>query len=146
MGDDTVKIEMSFNAPLEKLWDIWTEPQLILKWFGSDPDGKGINATMNVQPGGSYEISFQDSNGTEHTCTGKYLVVEKPNHLSFTWEWKNEPGVISTVTVSLSSMNNSTFMIFDHKDLGTASAHNYLKGWKETFGKLEKLITDIDQA
>ena len=141
MNGDTVKIEKSFNAPLEKLWALWTEPELILQWFGSDPNGKGIKATMDVAPGGSYEITFQDSNGTEHTCVGKYLIVEKLNHLSFTWEWKTETGVVSTVTVSLSSMNNSTFMIFEHKDLGTSSAHNYLAGWDATFSKLEKLLS-----
>jgi len=42
---------------------------------------------------------------------------------------------------NLSSMNNSSFMIFEHKDLGTASAHNYLIGWKATFSKLEKLLS-----
>ena len=141
MSDDAVKIEMSFNAPLEKLWSLWTEPELVLQWFGSDPNGKGIKATMDIQPGGSYEITFKDSSGTGHTCMGKYIIVEKPNHLSFTWEWKSEPGVISTVTVSLSSMNNSGFMIFEHKDLGSASAHNYLVGWKATFSKLEKLLS-----
>jgi len=137
---DLVKIETSLNAPIEKLWAAWTDPQFILQWFGSDPNGKGLKATMNVYEGGTYEITFEDSNGTEHTCTGKYLVVKKPNHLSFTWEWISEPGVVSTVTVAFSSMNNSTFMICEHKDLGTNSAHNYLIGWKATFNKLEKLL------
>jgi len=31
-------------------------------------------------------------------------------------------------------------MIFEHKNLGTASAHNYLTGWKETFIKLERVL------
>jgi hypothetical protein len=32
-------------------------------------------------------------------------------------------------------------MIFEHKNLGTASAHNYLAGWKATFSKLERVLT-----
>jgi|SRR5436190_1127621 len=140
MNDDIVRIEISFDATRKKVWKAWTDPQFILKWFGSDPNGKGLRAKMNVEQGGSYEITFKDGDGTRHICMGKYLIVEKFRRLSFTWEWKNEPGVESLVYILLDSINNNTVMIFEHKDLGTNSAHNYLDGWKETFLKLERAL------
>jgi uncharacterized protein YndB with AHSA1/START domain len=143
MSDDGIRIEKSFNATVEKVWAAWTEPQLLLKWFGSDPDGKGIKATMNVQAGGSYKITFQDSNGTQHTCLGKYLIVEKFKQLSFTWEWKNEPGVESLVIMTLIPENSNALMTFEHRNVGTASAHNYLTGWKATFLKLERIVGEM---
>ena len=73
--------------------------------------------------------------------SSKYLIVEKFRQLSFTWEWKNEPGVESLVNILLDLTNDGTTMIFEHKNLGTASAHNYLAGWKETFLKLERVLT-----
>ena len=115
----------------------------MLKWFGSDPNGKGITATIHPQVGGTYEISFEDSNGTQHTCMGKYLVVAKNKMLSFTWEWKNEPGVESLVTIAFKPERSHTTMIFEHKNVGTASAHNYMAGWKATFLKLERTLSDI---
>ncbi len=141
MNNDEVRIEMSLNATREKVWEAWTEPGFILQWFGSDQNGKGLRAKMNVERGGSYEITFKDGDGTEHTCMGKYLIIEKFRHLSFTWEWKNEPGVESLVNILLDSINYSTAMIFEHKNLGVTSAHNYLAGWKGTFLKLERVLT-----
>ena len=44
MNDDVVRIEISFNATREKVWEAWTEPKFILQWFGSDPNGKGLRA------------------------------------------------------------------------------------------------------
>jgi len=143
MNDDTISIETDFNAPLEKVWAAWTEPHLLLKWFGSDPNGKGLRATMSVQVGGTYEITFQDSNGTQHTCMGKYLIVEKNKILSFTWEWKNEPGLESLVTITFNPKQRKTSMIFEHRNVGFASAHNYLAGWEATFSKLERMLSDI---
>jgi uncharacterized protein YndB with AHSA1/START domain len=140
MHDDSVRIETNFNTRKEKIWEVWTEPEFILQWFGSDPKGKGLKAKMNVEQGGSYEITFKDGDGTEHTCMGKYLIVEKFRQLSFTWEWKNEPGVESLVNILFDSINNSTAMIFEHKNLGTASAHDYLTGWKGTFLKLAGVL------
>lgn len=143
MNDDTIRIATSFNVAAEKVWEAWTDPLILLKWFGSDPNGKGIKATMNVHVGGSYEITFQDSNGTQHTCMGKYLIVEKCKVLSFTWEWKNEPGVESLVTIRFNPQECNTSMIFEHKNVGAASAHNYFDGWKATFLKLERTLTDM---
>ena len=141
MNDDFVRIETSFNALRGKVLEAWTDPEFILKWFGSDPNGKGLRAKMNVEQGRSYEITFKDGDGTEHTCMGKYLIIEKLRQLSFTWEWENEPGVESLVNILLDSTNDGTAMIFENKNLGTASAHNYLTGWKETFLKLERVLT-----
>ena len=141
MEGDSVRIETYFNTTKEKVWEAWTQPEFVLTWFGSDPNGKGLRAKMNVEQGGSFEITFKDGDGTEHTCMGKYLIVEKFKQLSFTWEWKNEPGVESIVNISLDSINHGTAMTFEHKNLGTASAHNYLEGWKETFLKLERVLS-----
>src|SRR5205085_10878067 len=97
---DSVSLEIMIHTPVEKTWEAWTDPALILKWFGSDPNGEGIKAELDVRPGGEFEISFRDSNGTEHTCSGVYVIVEKPEKLSFTWRWKSEPGVESLVNIS----------------------------------------------
>ena len=85
MDDDAVRIETYFNTSREKVWEAWTEPEFILQWFGSDPSGKGLKAKMNVEQSGSYEIAFKDGDGTEHTCMGKYLIIEKFRQLSFYW-------------------------------------------------------------
>ena len=95
---------------------------------------------MDVQPGGSFEITFKDSNGTEHTCSGIYKDVQPYQKLSFSWMWKSEPGVRSFVTVLFAPNGNNTLMKFEHAGVGYASAHNYAKGWEDTFLKLEKIF------
>jgi len=111
---DAITIEERFNASVENVWRAWTDPNIILKWFGSDPKGKGLNAMLDVQKGGAFEITFQDSDKTEHTCSGVYGEVQKHSRLSFSWQWKSEPGVISIVTVALHEKSNSTHMLFTH--------------------------------
>jgi uncharacterized protein YndB with AHSA1/START domain len=139
-GDDTINIERIIHAPLKDVWKAWTEPSIILNWFGSDPDGKGLNAELEVVPGGRFEITFTNADGTEHTCFGVYIEVQICSRLSFTWTWKNEPGVESVVTVLLTAFNDLTRMQFEHAHVGTKSAHNYLEGWQTTFEKLERTL------
>jgi len=139
---DALAIDETFNAPVEDVWRAWTDPKIILKWFGSDPNGKGLSATLDVQKGGAFEITFQDGDKTEHTCSGVYSEVQKYARLSFSWQWKSEPGVISFVTVALYEKNNSTQMRFKHSNLGFESRHNYEQGWRSTFEKLKKILAD----
>lgn len=138
---DTINIEHTCNATIKQVWNAWTQPALILQWFGSDPNGKGICASLDVEPGGPFEITFQNSDGEEFTCSGIYKQVEPFSKLTFTWSWKNEPGVESFVTVLLSSVQQQkTLMKFEHAHVGFASAHNYLKGWNDAFLKLDRVL------
>jgi uncharacterized protein YndB with AHSA1/START domain len=139
-GSDEILIERVINAPPEAVWKAWTDPTLVLKWFGSDPNGRGLKANVDVQPGGSFEITFRDADETEHTCNGVYADVQPFSKLAFSWMWKSEPGVESFVTVILRPENNSTRMLFSHAHLGTASKHDYLNGWQATFLKLERML------
>jgi uncharacterized protein YndB with AHSA1/START domain len=136
-------IETIINAPVEKVWQAWTVPDIILQWFGSDPNGRGISAALDVKPGGSFEISFSDSDGTAHTCNGGYILVEKFTKLKFSWTWKSEPGVTSFVTVVLTPENDNTQMNFTHANIGNASRHNYLQGWNATFTKLKMVLSKL---
>ena len=143
MENDTVVIDNVFHSPVEVVWKAWTEPSLVLKWFGSDPGGKGLRAQMDVRAGGYFEISFCDSDSTEHTCSGIYTIVELNRHLAFTWSWKSEPGVESQVEVLLSGHVQFTNMHFSHSKVGHASIHNYFKGWQDTFRKLELMLSQV---
>ena len=137
---DTVSFDSLISASVQDVWKAWTDPDLILKWFGSDPDGEGLKATMDVRPLGTYEIQFRNSNLDEHTCSGVYAVVEECRQLAFSWEWKSEPGVESFVTVLFVPEGEYTRMYFEHAHVGNKSLHNYTDGWQGAFSKLERLL------
>jgi len=141
---DTIKIETIIHAPVKKVWQAWTDADLILNWFGSDPNGNGLKAVLDPQPGGYFEITFSNADGTEHTCHGVYRAVERLSKLSFSWAWKNEPGVESVVTILLTSENDFTRMQFEHAHVGIASKHSYLDGWTRTFEKLDRVLGDTN--
>ncbi|HTJ12201.1 MAG TPA: SRPBCC domain-containing protein [Dinghuibacter sp.] len=140
MSYATIHIDMHLPFPIEQVWRAWTDPAVILHWFGSDPGGRGVSAEMDVRPGGPYAITFQNGDGTEFTCFGTYEVVDGYESLSFTWHWANEPGQASRVIIGLSADAGSTDMSFTHAGVWSESSHDYEEGWRRTFGKLEKAL------
>lgn len=135
-----IEIIREFQAPPEELWRAWTDPAWVSKWFGSNAGGKVLDARLDVRPGGEFSVTFADADGTEHTCSGRYVEVDPARRLQFTWQWKSEPGVETLVSVALAPEGSGTRMRFEHSRLFQASAHDYASGWRTTFDKLADVV------
>ena len=85
-------------------------------------------------------MTFVNSNGTEHTCCGKYLVVEPFAELTFTWAWKTREQNIEVVSLGFFEIGHQTRMKLTHKDIDPANSHDYRSGWASTFEKLRTAI------
>ena len=60
----TFVISRTFNAPLERVWKAWTEPEQMAQWWGP----KGFSAdvkTLDLKPGGTFHYLLQSQQGQE---------------------------------------------------------------------------------
>ena len=140
---NAIRVGRIFDADVELLWKAWTEPAYIKRWFGSDPNGTVEEAVIDLKVGGSYRISFTDSDSSQHTCFGKFLSIIPNKMLVYSWEWENEPGHVSEVHVSFQSIEDKTRVILEHKNLNPDSAHIYDEGWSRALDKIEPIIPAI---
>ncbi|MBL9207034.1 MAG: SRPBCC domain-containing protein [Opitutaceae bacterium] len=136
----SVRIERSFSASPDAVWRAWTDAKMVSRWFGSDPAGRVLAARMEVRSQGPFEVTFADSDGSEHTCSGTYLEVSPVSKLSFSWHWQSEPGIETFVQVSLDPLGAGTRMWFEHAGLNATSTHDYAAGWQRTFEKLARVL------
>lgn len=136
----SVRIIRTFAAPLEVVWMSWTRAEVLMKWFGSDPNGTVHHARLDVWPEGTFEVTFMDSDQKEHTCFGTYGVVAKYKKLSFSWQWRSEMGE-SEVKVQFNQFGLYTQIELEHSKLNVNSKHNYQVGWNGALNKLESLLT-----
>lgn len=135
-----IEIERSVNARVQSLWAIWTEPQFVSRWFGSDPDGIVLSAELDLKVGGCYKISFQDSDGTSHTAFGKYLEIAPCSKLHCTWEWESEPGHVTELNVQFVPQGEKTRLVLRHDKLNPNSLHGYEAGWNSTLNKIMRIV------
>lgn len=67
-------LSVAIEAPVEKIYKMWTDSEKLCKWLPSD-------AKMNMEEGGNYEWSW--TRGFKEK--GKILSFKKPSRLSFTF-------------------------------------------------------------
>ena len=142
MNENKIVIERVFNAPVKLVWLVWTKPEFIKIWFGSDPNGTVLSADIDLSVGGKYSISFQDSNGSIHTAFGEYIEIIEYSKLHYTWEWESEAGHISEVIVEFIPQAEKTLSILTHSNLNPNSIHGYMDGWNGAMDKIVKKIIE----
>lgn len=114
-------------------------------WFGSDPNGKVLDAKLDVQVNGSFSVTFANSDGTEFTAQGIYKEIEPNIRLVFTWGWANQPEVNELISLEFYPDGDGTLMTFEQSNIDpSTSMHNYEVGWRSTFQKLEKALGTIN--
>lgn len=158
---DWLRIEREFDAPLELVWRMWTDPELFKQWYG--PNGMSVpTAEMDVTVGGTRKICMamqSPERSMSMWFTGVYKTVNAPHLLVYTESMCDEDGTIippqsmgmpegfpdiTEVTVSLSEVGGRTRMVMTHVGVeeGTAGAG----GWGQAFDKLAAFAASYSQA
>lgn len=71
MSDHELVLTRVIDAPPEKLFRAWTEPDLITQWF-TPPPWKTVRAETDVRPGGaSLILTFEDLGGGKSRYTAR---------------------------------------------------------------------------
>jgi uncharacterized protein YndB with AHSA1/START domain len=124
-----------FDAPRERVWKEWTEPERFSDWFGG-PEWKVPLSTvsMDVRPGGVWRLTmFADTGRREIHWKGEYREVVEPERLVFTITDQPADGVVvELVTVVLTDLGDGRTEMLFRQSGGTLSPDEYERagqGW-----------------
>jgi uncharacterized protein YndB with AHSA1/START domain len=96
VSDRELMLTALIDAPREKLYRAWTDPEVITQWFTPHP-WKTTSAVVDVRAGGANTIVMADPDGNEFPNRGIYLEVVPNKKLVFTdaftsaWEPSEKP-------------------------------------------------------
>lgn len=83
-----------FDVPLEKMWQAWTDPKWMAKWWG--PKGSKVKVSeMDLKPGGTYHFCLQSPGGPEMWGKFTYREIVKPDHLLLVQHFSDAEGGIT---------------------------------------------------
>ena len=156
-SQDAVTIERTFDAPVDLIWQMWTEPQHFAAWYG--PDGATIPvAKMDVRVGGTRLVSMEvhtPDGPMRMWFTGEYREVVDNERLVYTESMSDESGRVlspadmgmppghpttTEVRVELEDVGGRTKMVMTHA--GIPSDSPGAAGWEMA---LDKLATRVRQ-
>jgi uncharacterized protein YndB with AHSA1/START domain len=97
-SDREVVVRRTFNAPARIVFEAWTKPELVKRWWVPKSIGMSLlTCEMDVRAGGKYRMVF-GMNGAVLEVFGRYTEVTPHSRLVWTNEEGEEGGAITTVT------------------------------------------------
>lgn len=93
-GKENFVINRSFEAPLETVFDAWTDPKVISQWL--PPTGTRMEfLKADVKPGGSTFFYMTNDQGLKFFGRTQYLEISKPNRIIYVQQFCDENEGIS---------------------------------------------------
>ena len=142
--ETTLHLRRTFAAPREKVFQAWTEPEELKRWWGPEGYGTPI-AEVDLQVGGKYRLGMRKlPDGDLFYLVGTYREVRPPERLVYTWSWEGQPGFGETlVTVEFRDRRSSTEVVLTHAFFRTEKARqDHDKGWNGCLDRLAKAFSE----
>jgi len=161
-NEDALIIERIFNAPREKVWQAWTDPELMKKWWG--PKGfTAPHAEIDFKVGGKYLFAMRGKAGPDQPVrdfwsTGAYKEIIPREKIVMSDSFADEKGNVVPATyygmspdfplemkvkVIFEDASGKTKMKLKHKGMPASDQEGARMGWSQSFDKLEKLLPSI---
>jgi uncharacterized protein YndB with AHSA1/START domain len=135
----SVTLVRHIQAPPHIVFDAVTTAEGIAHWWGPD-EGPVLLSESDPRVGGCYRVRFRRLRGTEHECSGEYLVVDPPKRVVMSWRWnggEEDPGE-SQVEITLRAIGSGTELTLTHSGLHDESAReSHEGGWSGALDKLK---------
>jgi uncharacterized protein YndB with AHSA1/START domain len=144
MTEQGITITRVFDAPRERVWKEWTEPEGFADWFGGGEAEVPLSTvSMDVRPGGSWRATmYADPGRREIHWKGEYHEVVEPERLVFTIS--DQPGdAHELIIVVLTDLGDGrTEMLFQQRG-GGLSPEEYERagqGWSAFFDRMAERL------
>jgi uncharacterized protein YndB with AHSA1/START domain len=110
-----------FDAPRERVWLEWTEPEAFADWFGgTESDVPLDTVAMDVRPGGEWRLTmYFGAERREIRWRGDYREVVAPERLVFTVTDRPDGDEYELVTVELTDLGDGRTRV----DLAQSGGH-----------------------
>jgi uncharacterized protein YndB with AHSA1/START domain len=142
--DREIRIERIFDAPIDRVWQAFTDPALVAQWWGRG--NELVIERMEVRRGGHWRFVEHSPDGVDG-FEGRYREVSPHHRLVQTFEWDGMPGYVAVDTAVFEDLGDgrtkvvttSLFHTTDERDQMLESGME--TGLNASYAALDKLLT-----
>ncbi len=151
----TMYISRVFNAPVERVWRAWSEPELIRQWWGPE-HFTSPRAESDFRVGGRYLFAMRDPDGNDSYTTGVYREIEPLRRIVYTDSFADPDGNVippqqfglaadfpaeSEVTVTFDDLGDQTLVRIYSASMPRDNFFEMARaGWSTSLEKMRRVV------
>lgn len=139
----TLQVRRTFAAPPARVFEAWTTPSLLRRWYGLDETWETSVAEVDLRVGGRYRIVITPPGKAPITEQGEYLEVLAGERLVYTQETAGGPaaGTAVVVTVEFIARGEGCEVVVTETGYETAAVRDmHQAGWPRFLARLAELL------
>jgi len=143
VGERELRFERVFDAPLERVWRAYTEPQLLAQWWGR---GNKLDVVrFEFERGGHWRFE-EHSHGQTHGFEGRFGDIVPQRSIRQTFEWDGMPTHVSVDTAEFVDQGDGTTLLRGTTLFLTGADRDGMvnsgmeSGMKESYAALDRLL------
>jgi uncharacterized protein YndB with AHSA1/START domain len=154
-GDREIVITRTFNGPARIVFDAWTRPELVRRWWAPKSHRVSVvGCDVDLRVGGTYRYVLRLEAGNQFAFSGKYTEITPHSRLVYTENFEPtasgvKPGDAElTNTVTFEERDGKTHLVSTSlcpsKELrDTILATGMEQGMRETWDQLDELVASL---
>lgn len=139
-SDTALELERWLAATPDRVFRAWTDPEVIGRWMS--PVGHA-EAEVDLRPGGCLRVTMV-GDGVRIEHHGRFLAVEPPHRLVFTWRSPYTGDADSRVSVALAPDGDGTRLTLRHELLPPGVPASHRDGWGRMLARLADVVADTE--
>lgn len=133
-----ITVSAIINAPIQKVWNIWTNPDHICNWNAASDDWHTPHATNDLRVGGTYNYRMEAKDGSMgFNLIGTYTSIIQFQRIEHIFEDERK------ITVLFESEGNSTRITesFDAETLNPVELQQ--QGWQAILNSFARYVESL---
>jgi uncharacterized protein YndB with AHSA1/START domain len=136
-----VRIERTFPAGAEDVFDAWTSAEVMRRWLHPGPDWATPEAEVDLRVGGRVRVVMRRPDGTEIESRGEYTLIDRPRRLVMTWTFGDDPANEQLIELSFSESGGSTSVLLVNSRISTDERRGGQdRGWRGCLDELGRVL------
>jgi uncharacterized protein YndB with AHSA1/START domain len=146
----TITLVADFDAPIERVWQLWADPRKLERWWGP-PSYPATVEKHDLTPGGDVTYSMTGPDGDQPRGWWRVTSVNPPKSLEFTDGFANQDGTpnadmpITRVHIQLTEHSGGTRMelrsVFESREqMEQLVSMGVVEGLQQAVGQMDGLL------
>jgi uncharacterized protein YndB with AHSA1/START domain len=137
-----LRIERTFAAPAEEVFDAWTSPEVMRRWFHAFEDWETPEAEVDLREGGKVRVVMRRPDGRDSGMGGEYRVIDRPHRLVMTWTFDDHPANEQLIELTFSESDGSTTVLMVNSRISSDERRESQDvGWYGCFTELQRIFS-----
>ena len=139
--EGVVRIERTYDAPIEAVFEAWTSPEVMRRWFHVEPDWQTPEAEVDLRVGGAFRVLMRRSDDSEVSITGEFTEVDPPRRVAIKVVFSDLPSNEQLIELTFTESGGSTTVELVNSGIATderREAEDY--GWHGCLDQLGRTL------